>query len=639
MDPQRWTIYSATVTQRNPNPRRSLARPAPLPGADVPTPPLSTLSRFAGPLFIGVAALVMLIWTWGTWPDVQVDFGREAYIAWRLSEGDALYRDIAYYNGPLSPYLNALWFNLFGVGLRTLMLCNLAILAALVWLLYTLVVRISDRFTATVATLVFVLLFAFNPYVLIANYNYVCPYSHDAVHGVVLSLLAILTLDKWTTPTRTRWAALSGFLLGLVFLTRSEVFLAAVVGVGAGSAWLWHAARDERRKIGDCALIAAACSIVPAAIAFALLALAMPAGNALVGTLGTWPATLAGDVASMQFFRAGAGLADVRGSLRELFHWLAWYVAALGPAILAAAALRRETRGTRWLAVAACVLIAAPISEYWYRVYENRSPFGLFRPLPLLALVCCGMALGGSGGGESPRRATALSFFSLALLAKIFLNARIVNYGFYLAMPATLMGVVLLVGWLPAAIERRGGAGIIARGAGLGGVVGVTLTMLFVAAFCLRNRSLSVGTGADVLRADSRGEAFNIALKELERRMTPGETLVALPEGVMLNYLSRRRNPTRHTNFMPTEMVLFGEANILADLQAHPPDWIVLVHKDTREFGSRFFGRDYARSLRDWVDREYRPVHGIGAMPLQGDDFGMLILRRRTDAVTTRPAS
>ena len=46
----------------------------------------------------------MAAWTWRTWPDILIDFGREAYVAWRLTEGDVLPRDVVYVSGPLSPY-------------------------------------------------------------------------------------------------------------------------------------------------------------------------------------------------------------------------------------------------------------------------------------------------------------------------------------------------------------------------------------------------------------------------------------------------------------------------------------------------------------------------------------------------------
>ena len=56
---------------------------------------------------------------------------------------------------------------------------------------------------------------------------------------------------------------------------------------------------------------------------------------------------------------------------------------------------------------------------------------------------------------------------------------------------------------------------------------------------------------------------------------------------------------------------------------------MLLLHKDTGEFGYRFFGIHYATSLRLWLQNEYQPVWGIGPQPLQGETGGLLLLRRK----------
>ena len=62
-------------------------------------------------VIVGVfAAMVMA--SRGTWPDALIDFGRELYVPWQLTLGKVLYRDVQSYYGPLSPYINALWFKL-----------------------------------------------------------------------------------------------------------------------------------------------------------------------------------------------------------------------------------------------------------------------------------------------------------------------------------------------------------------------------------------------------------------------------------------------------------------------------------------------------------------------------------------------
>src|SRR5437868_11709522 len=64
-------------------------------------------------LVIGVFVF-MTAWTWFGWNDPVIDFGRELYVPLKITQGKVLYRDIAYFNGPLSPYFNALVFKVLG---------------------------------------------------------------------------------------------------------------------------------------------------------------------------------------------------------------------------------------------------------------------------------------------------------------------------------------------------------------------------------------------------------------------------------------------------------------------------------------------------------------------------------------------
>src|SRR5258705_2739607 len=101
-----------------------------------------------GPAVVAVTGIVMLAWSWGTWPDVMVDFGRELYVAWRLANGQRLYADLAYFNGPLSPYVNGLWFRLFGASLRTLVAANIVVLALVTTRFYRIIHDIARRLVA-----------------------------------------------------------------------------------------------------------------------------------------------------------------------------------------------------------------------------------------------------------------------------------------------------------------------------------------------------------------------------------------------------------------------------------------------------------------------------------------------------------
>ena len=102
----------------------------------------------------------------------------------------------------------------------------------------------------------------------------------------------------------------------------------------------------------------------------------------------------------------------------------------------------------------------------------------------------------------------------------------------------------------------------------------------------------------------------------------------------MINYLARRCTSTAYVNFNPPDLLLFGEDRMIAALRRSPPDYVFLVHKDTNEFGERFFGRDYGRHLFAWIWDNYveqpLPMLNLGAEPLQSAQFGIRLLIPRS---------
>src|SRR6185369_12423174 len=107
-------------------------------------------------------------------------------------------------------------------------------------------------------------------------------------------------------------------------------------------------------------------------------------------------------------------------------------------------------------------------------------------------------------------------------------------------------------------------------------------------------------------------------------------TLAVVPEGAIINVISGRINPTPHNVLMPVELKLFGERRVAESFQDHPPDFVLLCHKDTTEYGAPLFGRDYGQDLDVWLRQNYIEVGLIGNRPFQNpEQFGMLLMRHR----------
>jgi hypothetical protein len=587
--------------------------------------------RAPRPIAIAVVFISLVAWTWQTWPDVLVDFGREFYVPMRLGEGAVLYRDLAYFNGPLSPYFNALCFRLFGASLHTLFLVNIALLGLLVTLLYRLLARIGDSFSSFLAMLLLLPVFGIAQLTGFGNYNFIAPYSHELTHGVTLGVATVAALARWGDAGKDRWLVAAGACVGMALLTKPETAAAALFAGTAAFICHLRAAPRERRA-GRPLRFFAASILAPPLLAVALLALHMPMADALEAIAKPWSEIGAGKTTSLAFYRAGMGLDEPALNFLAMFAWAGYWLLAFVPAAFVAWRLRIEGRRATALACAAFVLYALALL-----LCRNRIDWvSLARPLPIFAGIVFAFAVMQVRHGQDVARfasASGLAMLALVLLGKMLFNARIYHYGFALAMPAMVLVVGALGSWLPAALDHRGRAGPILRGALFAVVAVVGLVHLQSTGSYRAEKTVAVGRAGNAFKADIRGNYINSAVAQLAAT-PPGSTVAVMPEGVMLNVLAHRRTSLRFVTFMPPEVLLFGEGEMLADLVAHPPDRIVLVHKTTSEYGVPYFGHDYGNRLMAWIRGNYRAEALIGDMPLQpGSDFGLLILVR--DSPTT----
>lgn len=571
----------------------------------------------------------MLGWTWGTWLDVLVDFGRELYLPWQITEGRRLYADLASFNGPLSPYLNALWFQLFGVGLRSLVIGNVALLGALTLSLYIVLRNIADSTAAFAGTLLFLLLFAFGEYYEVGNYNYVTPYAHELVHGIVLSFIALCALLSYLRVGSRSMLAMSAVCLGLTFLTKPEVFGASVVALLVGMVL----GVQTREPTGLDRAAAVALFIVgtlaPPAIAVAWLTAVMPFETAVRGVLSPYVHVLDPSMAALPFYRELTGLDEPWRSTLAMFAAATAMAALLAAFIALAAAAARRRIGIEVAIFGGLALFAAGI-------IGNRAIVGhLARPLPLVVAVALGLSAvslrrqSTNGGAGIAIGRIAFLTFALLLTSKMALNVQIYRYGFALAMPAFMVLVCGLLSWIPSWLDRRGDHGGTFRS--LAGASLVTVAVVFLLVHHERFAALAtpVGNGPDRFQADGRALTVNAMLSLLAERVGPDEHVTVVPEGVMLNYLARRASSVPYPNFMPPEFVMFGTLAIEDAFASSPPEYLVVVDRPVREYGSAGFGVDYGQGLMAWVQARYHEVASIpGAASMKGPNFAMRLLER-----------
>jgi hypothetical protein len=581
-----------------------------------------------------VVSAALLWWSWRRWPDPLVDFGRELYVPWRINAGQVLYRDLASLFGPLSPYVNALWFRLFGTSLLTLAICNLAIFSVAVAGIYHLVRLSTDRITASAASLTTLLLFGFPQYVVVGNYNFVTPYSHETTHGVALSVACFVWLRHSLIRRSRRACVAAGVCFGLVLLTKPEIAAAAGAAVLAGWLAAYAMGENHRHDLAVSVPLFITIAAVPPFLFFLYFATQMETTAALRATAGAWAPLFGTGITNNIFYRSSMGidtpLANAGRMLVAFAGCIAFVGAAIGVSWTGADGSSRS-RTKRFLRIG--VLAAA--------IFALR--FGTFpRALPLIVLtslaVLVTLFVRARGDRERTMRLTPLIIwfvFALVLLAKIGLHPRIVHYGFYLALPAMVAAVVLM-SWLIPHVLASWKSEAVARGfrqLALWMLAAAIAPYLGLAHGWYRSRTLAVGSGADLFYAstlDRQGRVAREALRMLEETTFPDATLAVMPEGVMLNYLMRLESPLRVINLMPPEMMAFGENDVLRSLAANPPDFVLLIPRSTAEYGYPPFGSDarYGLRIMAWINERYEVARVTPQDSTGGAESAMRLLRR-----------
>jgi hypothetical protein len=146
-----------------------------------------------------------------------------------------------------------------------------------------------------------------------------------------------------------------------------------------------------------------------------------------------------------------------------------------------------------------------------------------------------------------------------------------------------------------------------------------------------------VGSGSDEIIASETGEHakdFNTALAWIDRNVPENGTIAAVPQGVIVNYLTRRINPTPCVFWDQNVMAIFGKVRMTSAFKNSHPDYVMIIDRndgpiDPTSFGSPGYGEEVMR----WIKQNYRTEIVIGHEPLQrGRLFGIKIMKYSPEA-------
>jgi hypothetical protein len=593
--------------------------------------------------FIVVSFVVGIAVSWERWGNPLVDCGREMNQPLRLVRGEMLYSEVRHIYGPLSPYINATLYRVFGPSLGVLYADGILTAIVILGLVYLLSRRLMGRAASTAATLSVMWLCAFKQ-----AGNYVLPYSFSALHGCALGLATVALLVRFiellgeegstgrealeakvTGPLSRRAVAamlLAGATAGLATLAKTEMGLAALCA-GAIAAALSGYPSSKRASISAVIFIAPAALLILGVYGY-------------IGALVGWR-TLAEDSllflrhlppdlvyfnkrvsgfdqplqSVIQMFGAAARLASLALIIAAISLLLTRRMKTAAPARVSIADLSTSDAGIAsygqiWLLLAVSVLVFVLIPFAGSLAWET----GPYLAMPLLLLTLLWLEFSrhrkeSSNGAFSPQTIIRMTVFvyALASLARVILRVRSGGaYSSYL-LPASV--IVFTYAWAHsfANLFRENSTRRLARNITVGIILADAVLTAGLLSYRYRDKNtyvLKTDKGTMIAVPDL-GQSMDEAIHFIERETAVGEPVAVMPEGSSLNFFTDRVNPLREEITTPGYLDLEGEQRAIEQLKQSNTRFVMVTNRPTSEFGPKVFGQDYCRVLMQWIDQNF----------------------------------
>ncbi len=634
-----------------------MSKTKPQPKVETPPPKVSAHVREVQIHFIilGIVFIAGLALSWRCWPDPIVDFGHELYIPWRLNIGDVPYRDIELVTGPASQLYHASLFKTFGTSFTVLIWSNLLLLVLLLVVLYDELASLSRRWVAFVALLFFITVFAFGQYTTIGNYNYLSPYRHEITHGILVGIIGLWAIRRAGLTSKLLWYFIAGVCCGSTVAMKTEI---SVPLLGAFAWWGLVTARTVtfrdilRRKSAFLAGL-----VLPLfACWLELQVRGLPAQTAFESIFASWSYSLRPELTRGAKFYSYVGgwnalsqnSVDITTTIIILtiliatFLWLdRWITRSLD-----SKTARRAT----------CVVLGILAFVLGGRMLVWNYLIPTLPALLLLFISISTVQLLKPRRNPSPahfeqwRTWGLWAVYSFLCTLKMLFLLRIPHYGFALAMPATLLGIALLLHFLPETFglnsppdNKLPPGGRLWKTITISLLVGGMFCHFATSARTWAAKQASLGTGDDLFWGDNHHDRRIVALQRtydfLKREMQTKDTLAVIPDGTMLNYVLRKRNPTPYLLVGPWDIrAAGGDPVVTSEFNHSPPQWIVVISDDPTIHGTGQFGAsDYGEKLASWIRRHYTKAIDIQEPSAAFGGYSLSILKHRQAPPASAP--
>lgn len=551
---------------------------------------------------------------WGHSFAAIVDFPREAYIPSQMLKGKLLYRDLFNLYAPLSYQVNAIAFKILGEKFDTLYFLGAISAFTSILSLYFIAKTVTDKFTSFATALTFMIISGFN----IDNFNLIIPYSYAITYALSSFLLSVLFCVKYLKTSKPVFILLSFFFISLSLMFKYDFapFLVILFAI------LFYKPINHKFL-----LLSLIISLIIPFLSFYSLYLQGLTFNDFIQHLN-FIKLFSESKTYTYFISHSAGfyyrnkliLCDLRNFITVLSKLI---VPSLSIYLMYKLMIKDlQNKTTKYKVIS--IIFAFDVILILYLFCFKDLAKALYYKMSFISLTTALFLLIGALKVSIDKKHNLAKikdylfkmdikdkiFCFLAVTAiisclKSFFYINIMVFGVYLIPLPLLINIILIVEYVPRYIQS----------------IDITLWKTsFLLTIILSASLIPLYTGINKLHKTiklntekgtfysypSYVNSLNSTLNYINKNIPKNATIVMLPEGLTLNFLTDRFSTEWYYSLIPNHLETFGENKVIEEFSRKPPDYIFINNRKSHEYaGYTSFCTNYGKKLCKFISSEY----------------------------------
>jgi len=558
---------------------------------------------------------------WGKMGDIIVDGGREAYFPLAILKGNVQYKDIFNIFSPLSYQLNAFLFLLFGTKLNTLYIAGCINSLIILITLYLISRSITAKSVSWITCFIVIVACMFNPYI----FNYIFPYAYAIVYALSAFLLSVLFGIYYLKSSNPKFVPISFFFLGLSLAFKYEFifFLILLIctikffkPISQKYSYISFAAFLSMPVISYSVTFSRGLTISELINHLLIMQnfISAKSYKILLANLGCYYPNINIFFSKLIF----SALSFLIFSGLILFFYFSQKLVSycfnkwVKPEFSNQKIYLQLTQNILiFIQIFLIILLTNMIIVMYNFILPKIILLGITTYLTIVAAFVILLLL----VKHHARKNIDKIFLFIALAAvigsvKSLVLVSLNTYGSFLAPLLLLVGIVFLIDYIPNFLRFLNREMYKYACVSVLLIVGLNYLACESYVYHLKKYPIKTSMGIRYSRIN-RAKVINKTVKYIKNNTPKNATILVIPEGVIINFLTGRPSNTKYYCLIPNHIETFGEENIINDLSKNLPEYIIINNRASPSYGASFFGIDYGFKINIFVQENYDLVKTI----------------------------